>query len=182
MHLYVGIGISVVFYFQFADPSLYLKSSSSEVITTFIIYIVVYIIITFSATALKLKYDSINNELISKNQELIDKSILMENKNKELTESENQMNEINAHLEQIVEERTNNVKSKNQYLVKYAFANAHHVRGPLARILGLIQLSKMESKIDYPFLFENIERQAEEIDEVLKTINKELEEGQDIFF
>ncbi len=182
MHAYVCSGMSVVFYFQFADPSLYLKTSSGEVITTFIIYAVVYIIITFSASALKLKYDSINQELISKNQELLEKNILMEKKNQELIESENQMNEINIHLEHIVEERTNNVKSKNEYLIKYAFANAHHVRGPLARILGLLQLAKIGATIDYPFLFNNIEQQAEEIDEVLKTINKELEEGQDIFF
>jgi hypothetical protein len=43
-------------------------------------------------------------------------------------------------------------------------------------------LAKLEGEVDYPFLFEKIEDQAKEIDVVLRTINKELEEGQDVFF
>jgi signal transduction histidine kinase len=182
MHLYVAVGLSTVFFFQFQNPTLYLKPNTGEVVTMFVVYFTAYFIITYSAGAFKDKYDSIHSELSLINKELIEKSIKMELQNKELIESENQMNEINAHLEQIVEERTNNVKNKNAYLVKYAFANAHHVRGPLARILGLLQLAKMQPEVDYPFLFEQIEKQSHEIDEVLKTINKELEEGQDIFF
>ncbi len=183
MHGYVITGILVILFFQFQNPHFYLKSNTGEVIATFVVCIVAYGIITYSANIFKDKYNSIHAELSLINQELIEKTIKMEQQNKELIESENQMNEINAHLEQIVEERTNNVKSKNAYLVKYAFANAHHVRGPLARILGLLQLAKMETDdVDYPFVFNQIEKQAHEIDGVLKTINKELEEGQDIFF
>ena len=106
----------------------------------------------------------------------------MAHQNSNLIDSRNELNQINQNLETIVEQRTNNVKQKNEYLVKYAFTNAHHVRGPLARILGLLQLAKLEGEVDYPFLFGKIEEQAKEIDVVLRTINKELEEGQDIFF
>ncbi len=182
MHGYIAAGMAVVLFFQLKDPVLYEKHDSNEVFTSFIIYMIVYFVITYSASALKEKYNSINLELLVKNQELIEKGKAIEKQNKELIASENKMNEINAHLEQIVEERTNNVKSKNAYLVKYAFANAHHVRGPLARILGLLQLAKMEQQTDYPFILDKIAQQAAEIDEVLKNINKELEEGQDIFF
>lgn len=182
MHIYITIGLGVVFYFQFKDPILFEKKDENEIITSFIIFAIVYFIITYSASALKERYDTINLELSYKNQELEQKGKVLEQRNKELIASENRMNEINAHLEQIVEERTNNVKDKNAYLIKYAFANAHHVRGPLARILGLLQLSKLEQPVDHQFIFEKIEKEAGEIDEVLKTINKELEEGQDIFF
>jgi len=182
MHLGIAIGIVVVFVFQINSPMHYEKSSLNEIITYFITYAIVYCIITYAASALKDKYNTINSELSFKNKELEEKSKAIEQQNKELIESENQMNAINLHLEQIVQERTNNVKSKNEYLVKYAFANAHHVRGPLARILGLLQLAKMDPTIDYLFIFEKIAQQADEIDGVLKTINKELEEGQDIFF
>lgn len=182
MHLGIAIGIGVVFLFQIQSPIHLEKNNVNEIITYFITYAIVYSIITYAASALKDKYNTINLELSFKNKELEEKSKAIQQQNKELIESENQMNSINAHLEQIVQERTNNVKSKNEYLVKYAFANAHHVRGPLARILGLLQLAKMESTLDYQFIFEKITQQADEIDEVLKKINKELEEGQDIFF
>jgi len=182
MHIYIGIGLAIVFYFQLKSPSLFEKIDVNESITSFIIFVIVYFIITYSASALKEKYDAINLELMYKNQELEEKGKAIEQRNSELIESENRMNEINAHLEQIVEERTNNVKNKNAYLIKYAFANAHHVRGPLARILGLLQLAKLEQPVDYQFILDKIADQADEIDEVLKTINKELEEGQDIFF
>jgi hypothetical protein len=98
-----------------------------------------------------------------------------------VTKSRNELNEINENLETIILERTNNVKQKNDYLVKYSFANAHYVRGSLARILGLVQLAKLEKQVDYPFLFIKINEQAKEIDIVLKKINEELEEGQDNF-
>lgn len=182
MHIYICIGLTVLFYLQLKNPILFDKKDMNESITSFVIYSIVYFIITYSASALKEKYDTINLELSYKNKELEEKGKAIEQRNKELIESKNRMDEINAHLEQIVEERTNNVKSKNAYLVKYAFANAHHVRGPLARILGLLQLSKLEQPVDYQFIFEKIAQEADEIDEVLKTINKELEEGQDIFF
>jgi len=48
--------------------------------------------------------------------------------------------------------------------------------------LGLLQLAKLEKDVDYPFLFLKIDEQAKEIDVVLKKINKELEEGQSIFY
>jgi hypothetical protein len=34
----------------------------------------------------------------------------------------------------------------------------------------------METNLDYPFLFQKIEQQANEIDEVVSRINKELEQ------
>ncbi len=112
---------------------------------------------------------------------MLEQTVTMAHQNSLLEKSRKELNHINADLENIVRERTNNVKQKNEYLVKYAFANAHHVRGPFARILGLLQLAKIEKEVDYPFLFEKISEQSEEIDVVLKKINKELEEGQDLF-
>jgi len=182
IHLGIAIGIGLNFVFQMQNAVHLEKSGRNEIIAFFIAYSIVYCIITYASSALKDKYNTINSELILKNQELEEKGKALEQRNRELIESENQMNEINAHLEQIVEERTNNVKNKNAYLIKYAFANAHHVRGPLARILGLLQLSKLEQPVNYQFILDKIAEQADEIDEVLKTINKELEEGQDIFF
>lgn len=182
LHAFVCSGMFTVFLFHISDISFYQYESTNLVVITFAAYFVVYLIITYSAGALMDKYDFVTLELKEKNIKLLEQTVLMAHQNNELIEKRNELNKINQNLESIVEQRTNNVKQKNEYLVKYAYTNAHHVRGPLARILGLLQLSKLEDNVDYPFLFNKIEEQSKEIDLVLKTINKELEEGQDIFF
>lgn len=182
MHALIYCGMTTVFIMHLLNYNFYLYTGLNHVIITFAAYYIVYLIITYSAGELKSKYDSVTIELKEKNVKLLEQTVLMVHHQNELMESKNELDSINQNLEQIIEERTQNVKLKNEYLIKYAFANAHHVRGPLARILGLIQLSKLETNIDYPFLFNKIEDQAKEIDVVLKTINKELEEGQDVFF
>lgn len=177
MHGFVCIGICIVFMYHISDVPFYKYENSNDVVITFSVYFVVYLIITYSAGALKDTYDSVTLELKEKNIKLLEQTVLMVHQNNELEASRNELNEINQNLESIVEQRTNNVKQKNEYLVKYAYTNAHHVRGPLARILGLLQLAKLEGGVDYPFLFDKIEEQSKEIDTVLRTINKELEEG-----
>ena len=182
MHLSIYAGMAVVLLYHLSNYTFYMYENSNEVVTNFTAYFIVYLIITYSAGALKTKYDTVTLELQQKNLKLLEQTVLMAHQNNELMESRNELNKINQNLESIVEQRTNNVKQKNEYLVKYAFTNAHHVRGPLARILGLLQLAKLEEEVDYPFLFSKIEDQSKEIDVVLKNINKELDEGQDIFF
>lgn len=182
MHALIYIGMLVVFINHVLHLSFYKYENVNQAIINFTAYYMGYLIITYSASALKSKYDFVTLELEEKNIKLLEQTVSMVHQKSELIKSRNELNEINQNLETIIEQRTNNVKQKNEYLVKYAYTNAHHVRGPLARILGLIQLAKLEKEIDYPFLFATIENQAKEIDIVLKTINKELEEGQDTFF
>jgi signal transduction histidine kinase len=182
IHGFIYVGMLIVFVYHLSNTAFFKYENSNQVITNFATYFVVYLIITYSAGALKRTYDSVTLELKEKNTKLLEQTVLIVHQKNQLLDSRNELNEINQNLESIVEQRTNNVKQKNEYLVKYAYTNAHHVRGPLARILGLLQLAKLEGEVDYPFLFEKIEDQAKEIDVVLRTINKELEEGQDVFF
>jgi PAS domain S-box-containing protein len=64
----------------------------------------------------------------------------------------------------------------NERLLRYAFSNAHQVRGPVARLLGLIQLSKMETDISYPWFFEKMENEVHSVDAILNAIAKEFDE------
>ena len=181
-HIFIFIGMIVVFIFHLNNYIFYRYFTSDQVITTFAAYFCAYFIITYSVSILKETYDRMNLELKEKNIKLLEQTVLMTHQKNEVIESRNELNKLNQNLELVILERTNNVKQKNEYLVKYSFANAHYVRGPLARILGLLQLAKLEEKVDYPFLFLKIDEQAKEIDVVLKKINKELEEGQDIVY
>jgi PAS domain S-box-containing protein len=66
----------------------------------------------------------------------------------------------------------------NDKLLKYASMNAHNVRGPVARLLGLIAISKLKDS-DYPDFFEKIKHEATCVDEILHKIMKELSEIED---
>lgn len=66
--------------------------------------------------------------------------------------------------------------SYNLKLLKYAHLTAHQVRGPVARLMGLVQISKLESDIEYSWFFEKLCHEAHEIDKILKVITQELNE------
>lgn len=60
-------------------------------------------------------------------------------------------------------------------IIRYAHANAHEVRGPLARLLGLIELNRIDDSLDQEWFYNQIKKEARDIDEVLKLISRELE-------
>jgi PAS domain S-box-containing protein len=62
----------------------------------------------------------------------------------------------------------------NERLLKYAHLTAHEVRGPVARLLGLVEVSKFADNVDYPWFLDKMYDQAQEIDKVLTVITKEL--------
>jgi signal transduction histidine kinase len=63
---------------------------------------------------------------------------------KKLVEANLEIHEINKKLKEIIEERDHLLKLRDVQIEEYAFTNAHELRGPIARILGLIQLLDME--------------------------------------
>ena len=84
---------------------------------------------------------------------------------------------INNNLEQIVVDRTEKIKEQESQITEFAFINAHRVRSPLARIMGilnLIHLEKNEKEIlkDYlPMLKSNVEELNERLQEVSDNLN-----------
>jgi hypothetical protein len=57
-----------------------------------------------------------------------------------LEEKQREISEVNESLERKVEERTNELNKRNKQLMDFAFTNAHHIRGPICRLLGLQNL------------------------------------------
>lgn len=68
------------------------------------------------------------------------------------------------------------LRNYNGKLIKYAHLTAHEVRGPLARLLGLIQVSKLTHDVDYRWYFDKVNREAHDIDKILNEITVELNE------
>ncbi len=164
MHGIAFIIINTIFVIQLPDA-----------ITAAITYSTLYIILSFAAGVLKNSYDRIHDNLSAQNIELADKANEIELKNKKLLEIQEDLNILNSNLEKIVDERTDKVKKQNELLVKYSYTNAHHLRGPVARLLGLAAISKIDNSIDAIDVIDKMVVQAHEIDAVVKQINVELE-------
>lgn len=85
------------------------------------------------------KIQNMNDEIAAQNEELASLAESLSAHNDELTT-------IKASLEQTVDERTQELKKLNNELVaqnsqleQFAFITAHNIRGPVARIKGLLQ-------------------------------------------
>ena len=70
----------------------------------------------------------------------------------ELKQASDQIHTMNKGLEKLVQERTQALQIQNKKLLEYAHFNAHEIRGPMARLTGLLNLCKK-----YPDEIENEE-------------------------
>lgn len=100
-----------------------------------------------------------NIQLEEKNEELNAQTELMNTQNKQLQEAQGtielknkELSEYSQNLEDVVERRTRELEKANKILTQYnqtledhAFAVSHHLKAPVARIMGLIQLLNSSS-------------------------------------
>jgi light-regulated signal transduction histidine kinase (bacteriophytochrome) len=95
---------------------------------------------------------------------------------RELAEKNDEIENINSNLEKIVEMRTKTLEDQNKRISEYSFINAHNLRGPLASILGLINLITKETDAESrQKLNHHLLKSAEALDDVVRSINRMLE-------
>ncbi len=174
-HAITFTGMAVVFGWLARHPDRYGMVGAGDILVAGITYGVLYSVIAYSSWQLKQRYDKVIEQQALTNIDLVEKTNEIETQNEELFQTQENLVKLNDHLEALVEARTVQIKAQNERLIRYAYANAHHLRGPVARLLGLVQLSKIDVNLDYHLLFQKMEIQAFEIDEVVKNINRELE-------
>jgi len=144
-------------------------------VTAAITYSTLYFILTHATWVLKSNYDKMTLGLRNANIELYEKSNEISAQNEELLQIQDHLNLLNSNLEKEVTERTFKIKEQNEMLIKYSYTNAHQLRGPVARLLGLASICKRESNPDYNFFITKMLNEATELDGVIKQINIELE-------
>lgn len=146
-----------------------------DAVTAAITYSTLYFILTYAAGVLKSSYDRIHQYLKNSNFELHEKAKEIEAQNEELLQIQDNLSALNSNLEKIVNERTAKIQTQNEVLIKYSYTNAHHLRGPVARLLGLAAIYKLEPQTNPDFFVEKMVEQAKEIDSVVNQINIDLE-------
>jgi len=175
MHTLIVTAVIVIFVVQFITPSLRFTANPNELLTIATTYLIVYFNLAYPAAVLKKRYDLINQHLSETNDALTRKTSDMSDQNAELLQAQYALNSLNSNLERILNERTAKIMAQNEQLVRYSYNNAHHLRGPVARLLGLAAIYKIDAQADADFIIARMVDQAHEIDAVVKLINEDLE-------
>lgn len=115
-----------------------------------------------------------NRAHLKANQTLMKLNAEIHAQKEKITQQSQALKEVNLHLEEIVAERTSELKIQNEKLLNFASHNSHKVRGPLARILGMIYAVEEKYITDYEFVIKNIGIASREMDLVITEINEIL--------
>lgn len=137
-------------------------------------YLIIGFIITLFTVYMKNTYLHYRRQVALKNQQLVELGRRLVQLNSELRSHQEEITVFNENLESMIVEQTKNIEAKHRELAEYAFINAHLVRGPLSRIMGILYL--MEEDRD-TYNKENVHRLktiANNLDGVVRQINDVL--------
>ncbi|MXV15575.1 tetratricopeptide repeat protein [Hufsiella ginkgonis] len=93
--------------------------------------------------------------------------------NLEISTQKENLDRINHNLEEIIDERTRDLKIKNKKLSEYSSHLSHQIRGPVATLKGLMNLDK-EGLIDKDEVIQQMEKCVNDIDDKILHINDML--------
>lgn len=105
----------------------------------------------------------------------------LQQKNRRLEEQKRTVSYYKENLEILVDQRTKELQTRNQQLQRYAYLNAHHVRGPLSNILGLVELyeSGVLQPEEYDYFLRALAQSAHQLDHEVYQISQTLKKDQD---
>lgn len=177
MHIITLLAVNGLFTFQYLAPALRFTLTENDTVNLAISFSILYFILIYAAAVLKKLYDKntelmidLYNEIQMRNNEIVAQ-------NEELMQIQDHLHELNVNLEKKVNERTAQIQVQNEILIKYSYTNAHQLRGPVARLLGLAAVYDLDKTSDPGFFIHKMKEEAENIDTVIKKINQDLNEN-----
>lgn len=93
--------------------------------------------------------------------------------NAEVSRQKDNLNRINHHLEEIIDERTKDLQIKNKKLSEYSSYLSHQIRGPIATLKGLMNLEK-EGLVDEKECINMMNKCVSEIDDKIMDMSDML--------
>lgn len=123
------------------------------------------------------KLSESQSEIIQQNHTLHEQAEELTRQSEELKCSHEEVVAMNDNLEHIVNQRNQEVIEKNKMLEEYAFINAHKLRAPVARLLGIMQiieLSKDTTEIE--FYLQLCNHEIQDLDRIVWAIKEAIEE------
>jgi ligand-binding sensor domain-containing protein/signal transduction histidine kinase len=140
---------------------------------------------TYQLEKEKMRVERASKAILTQKREIeLQRDLLME-KNREIELAKNELDEkneeltnINAHLEDIVRERTSKIwkineelRRANEELDLFIYRASHDLKGPVSRLLGLSVLTRMDSgQANSPDYTGIIEKSATEMNRVIQKL------------
>lgn len=129
------------------------------------------------------KLQEVNLELSRLYKEVFDQKQEIQVQSEKLSESHQSISEMNRSLEKMVEEKTIELRRINDELIKnnhellqFSFTVSHNLRGPVARLMGLTDLTSRQSLSDETReLVSFIETTTFELDQIIRDLVNILE-------
>jgi signal transduction histidine kinase len=152
-----------------------------------IFLVICYAALVFMVLFLKSRYDELRSVSIEQNallQQINDKLNLI---NDDLKWKNDAIAALNASLETKVEIRTAEIRAYQKRLLDIAFFQSHRMRGPLANILGILNLVQDESDtLEIRRLNTLMKAEANKLDDNLREMQQVLDNsgngiGNDVF-
>jgi signal transduction histidine kinase len=118
-----------------------------------------------------------SDELLASQEQLMAANLLIE---KQKLDLQRQVKQVNADLEEANEE----LIKRNNELRQFSYTISHNLRGPIARLLGLAQVAKLDSSVsqneDVMGLIGHIKTSAVELDNVIRDLNQIIDLRNDV--
>ncbi len=171
----VTLACALFVYFQFPQSlgmSSYYEPHKINSLQKTIDYIVVAGIMISFGIFLKTKLLYYRDKVAQRHLQLQKIAHTLHLQNQELALRQEETRAINDNLESIVEDRTKESEKRYEALSEYAFINAHLLRGPLCRVMGLVNLMTREPDRYPPDKIEKVKTLTGKIDTQISAINQ----------
>ena len=99
--------------------------------------------------------------------------------NSEVLRQKDNLDRVNHHLEEIIDERTKDLQIKNKKLSEYSSYLSHQIRGPIATLKGLMNLEK-EGLVDKKECINMMDKCVSEIDEKIIEMSDMMHDSKSI--
>ena len=170
IHNLFGVG-----YYQLGHPE-------PDYYFTNVIYVCLYFFVVIGVGFLKRMMETYER----RNEELIEKL----NTAKRQAEAQNEQLESKRYiLSQLLDKKDNDLTDiteelarYNQELMQYSYTISHNLRGPVASMLGLLELQKLNTgDLDTRELLDHMEKSVQNLDHIIRDLNRIVDERQNKF-
>jgi signal transduction histidine kinase len=120
------------------------------------------------------KFDHYRTQAEHRNSQLEKIAITLTEQHEILVCEQSEIESINNNLEKLIHERTQQIEDTNKALSEYAFINAHMLRAPLSRIIGLSDLMERDAVNGSKKKILEIKELAGSMDQVVRKITDVL--------
>ncbi|MEO7992415.1 MAG: hypothetical protein ABI663_22885 [Chryseolinea sp.] len=137
-------------------------------------FFVTCVLLTIFTLYVRKKFEHYRNQAERRNSQLEKIALTLTTQHEILVREQSEIESINNNLEQLIQERTRQIEDTNKALSEYAFINAHMLRAPLSRIIGLSYLMERDAVNGSKKKILEIKELAGSMDNVVRKITDAL--------